>query len=461
MKNLKKLIVMSVLSLSICFVMLLGTTYAWMTDSVQSGKNVIQAGNLDAKLYHTNANVGTYTEVTTETKLFVDASGKSVKWEPGVFVYETFMVKNAGDLDMFYNLKLEAAANTYNAKNLSKVLCAKVVEEPTEINDELTDRSQLLKYFTIYPQAQALAKDGEKPVTVVIFWPMGETDKDYNIAPVEGDDSPLKVELKASLVACQQTEEGAPTLGAYGITVANTLKEKYPDNVADNGLISTGTYGEGEHLAITGNSSVTFNDDVTFENITFASGAKFKPTVLENGMTLTFRNCTFEADANGHCLDIDTCVSDDGTEDQNVNIVLKNCRFIGDNFATALSGPNADGLYINCGAGKFTGDVTIDKCTFEGIRDNAIDLGKFAGAVSIENCNFISWGVNSAQTGAAIKGEALTGGDLSANNLAFMLSKTETIWYVNLVSRDKEFVITRTNSSPIDMMNITSRLPQS
>ncbi len=466
MKDLKKLIVLSVLSLTICFVMLLGTTYAWMTDSVQSGKNVIQAGNLNAELYHTNAHE-TNQEVTTTTRLFVDENGDTVKWEPGVFVYETFTVKNAGDLDMLYNLKLEALANTYNAQNLSKVLRANVVTAvPQEISQELTEGSQLLKYFTIYTQAQALAQSGEETVTVVIFWPEGENDKDYNIVPGDGADSPLRVELKASLVACQKTEDN-PTLGAYGIAVADTLQEKYPDSFTGTGLITIGTYGQDEHLAITEHSSVTFKDNVTFENITFASGAKFKPTVLpEAGMTLTFNNCTFEAGSDGHCLDIDTCISDtDNTEVQNINIVLENCRFIGDNFATAQAGPNADGLYINCGAGRFTGNVTIEKCTFEGIRDNAIDLGRFAGAVSIENCNFISWGVNIRQTGAAIKGEALEGSNLTAEGLAFMISETETIKYVALTPRDKEFVINRTTlpadgASSIVMIDITSRLPQ-
>ena len=47
MKNLRSALFKSVISLILCFSMLLGTTYAWFTDTVTSGNNIIKAGNLD------------------------------------------------------------------------------------------------------------------------------------------------------------------------------------------------------------------------------------------------------------------------------------------------------------------------------------------------------------------------------------------------------------------------------
>ena len=49
-KNTKRALWMSILSLLLCFTMLLGTTFAWFTDSVTSANNVIQSGNLDIEL---------------------------------------------------------------------------------------------------------------------------------------------------------------------------------------------------------------------------------------------------------------------------------------------------------------------------------------------------------------------------------------------------------------------------
>ena len=52
-KTTKRALLSSVLALFLCFTMLLGTTYAWFTDEVTSGSNVIKAGNLDIAVEYT------------------------------------------------------------------------------------------------------------------------------------------------------------------------------------------------------------------------------------------------------------------------------------------------------------------------------------------------------------------------------------------------------------------------
>ena len=47
MKSTKKALVLSLISLVVCASLLVGTTFAWFTDEVQSGTNQIVAGNLD------------------------------------------------------------------------------------------------------------------------------------------------------------------------------------------------------------------------------------------------------------------------------------------------------------------------------------------------------------------------------------------------------------------------------
>ena len=46
----------SIISLLLCVSMLVGTTFAWFTDEVKSGRNMIAAGNLDVELYHSDEN---------------------------------------------------------------------------------------------------------------------------------------------------------------------------------------------------------------------------------------------------------------------------------------------------------------------------------------------------------------------------------------------------------------------
>ena len=49
-RSTKKALLLSAFSLLICFSMLIGTTFAWFTDSVTSANNIIKSGNLDIEL---------------------------------------------------------------------------------------------------------------------------------------------------------------------------------------------------------------------------------------------------------------------------------------------------------------------------------------------------------------------------------------------------------------------------
>lgn len=50
MAKTKRALITSVLSLAVCVVMLLGSTFAWFTDSVVSAGNIIKSGKLDVEL---------------------------------------------------------------------------------------------------------------------------------------------------------------------------------------------------------------------------------------------------------------------------------------------------------------------------------------------------------------------------------------------------------------------------
>ena len=49
-KSTKRALISSVLALVLCFTMLLGTTFAWFTDSATSKGNTIKTGKLDIQL---------------------------------------------------------------------------------------------------------------------------------------------------------------------------------------------------------------------------------------------------------------------------------------------------------------------------------------------------------------------------------------------------------------------------
>lgn len=100
MKQTRNKLVSSIVTLCICMAMLIGSTYAWFTDTASSGINKIQAGNLDVDLQHFV--VSDYVSVDANTKLFTIAD--NTKWEPGVVVYEKIRVVNNGNLALKYTL---------------------------------------------------------------------------------------------------------------------------------------------------------------------------------------------------------------------------------------------------------------------------------------------------------------------------------------------------------------------
>ena len=105
-KATKRALITSVLAMLLCCTMLVGTTFAWFTDSVTSANNKIIAGDLDVDLlvydgaeYKSIAN--------TNASIFGDDNG--VNWEPGKTEIVYLAVANEGTLDLKYNIVLNIA----------------------------------------------------------------------------------------------------------------------------------------------------------------------------------------------------------------------------------------------------------------------------------------------------------------------------------------------------------------
>ncbi len=214
MKNTKKSLLVSVLSLVLCFAMLLGTTYAWFTDSVQSGKNTITAGNLDIELLHTNANV-TDAAVKDSTDLFLAKDGTAIKWEPGVIAYENFTVENLGDLALKYAFTLNVHnCNNLNGKCLTDVIKVAVVDggfkgttrADIPAGTEFGDLTGFIKNGNL-----AVSGDNSKNTYgVVLYWEPTDHDNDYNVnngQKTDDNGNALFIEFGVNLVATQDTVE--------------------------------------------------------------------------------------------------------------------------------------------------------------------------------------------------------------------------------------------------------------
>ena len=131
-RSTKSALFFSIVSLFLCFAMLLGTTLAWFTDSVTSTGNKIEAGTLKVDLWHLYKDNWVSLKTETQHKIF-----NYDKWEPGYTRVETLKVENQGTLALKYMLALEVAYGSpvvgENGENLADVI--EVYTSTTEGNE--------------------------------------------------------------------------------------------------------------------------------------------------------------------------------------------------------------------------------------------------------------------------------------------------------------------------------------
>ena len=101
-KATKRALLTSVMALVMCVVMLVGTTFAWFTDTASTGVNKIVAGNLKVDI------VGATTGNHIDSLSFQNKdNSSSILWEPGVtFHTEGFRIKNAGNLALKWKIAI-------------------------------------------------------------------------------------------------------------------------------------------------------------------------------------------------------------------------------------------------------------------------------------------------------------------------------------------------------------------
>ena len=102
-KQTKRALLTSVMALVMCVVMLVGTTFAWFTDTASTSVNKIEAGKLDVDMVDT-----TGASLVGKTLSWQKAAGganQEVLWEPGAtYNLNEFRIVNKGSLALKYEI---------------------------------------------------------------------------------------------------------------------------------------------------------------------------------------------------------------------------------------------------------------------------------------------------------------------------------------------------------------------
>ena len=125
--NSKKALLSSAFALVLSVAMLIGTTFAWFTDTASTGVNKIQAGNLDVDLEMFDTTQNKWVTAEGETLNFVKAGNvdEEVLWEPGAtYKLPKLRVVNNGNLALKYKIVISGAkdANPDNGIDDLKLL---------------------------------------------------------------------------------------------------------------------------------------------------------------------------------------------------------------------------------------------------------------------------------------------------------------------------------------------------
>ena len=177
-KATKRALLTSVMALVMCVVMLVGTTFAWFTDTASTGVNKIQAGNLDIEMeYKNNTTGGEFKPVDTDKKVF----NEEALWEPGHVEYVVLKIRNAGSLALKYKLGINIAGETGSTNVFDKPFKLSDFIKFAVIDGEfanLTNRDALVAeagegavLSTGYTAEDHLLKDESKTVTLVVWMP--------------------------------------------------------------------------------------------------------------------------------------------------------------------------------------------------------------------------------------------------------------------------------------------------
>ena len=198
-KTTKKALIFSALSLLLCFSMLVGTTFAWFTDSVTSAGNIIQSGTLDVALEWADG-----TEALDAAQ-WTDASAGEIfnndKWEPGYTEARHLKISNEGTLALKYELAI-IPNGTVSA--LADVIDVYYVDGGVAVADR-TALKNMAPVGTLRDLINgeicsgSLEADGEKIVTIVL--------KMQESAGNEYQDLSIGTDFAIQLLATQMTSE--------------------------------------------------------------------------------------------------------------------------------------------------------------------------------------------------------------------------------------------------------------
>ena len=379
----KKALLSSAFAILICVAMLIGTTFAWFTDTASTGVNKIQAGNLDIEVKYT-LDGENWNDLDGATDIF-----QKGLWEPGHTEVVALKFKNNGNLALKYSINMNivdetAGVNKFNQEyKLSDYLKVKTLsQEASGIGD------------ICIGMAFSARNDGLGYTATANFKDATVLDHDLFLAPGEvGNYLIMKVYMPETVgnEANAISTEKAASIN-FGLNVVATQIPYEKDSFGN-------TYDKDATYPVIVSNQQQANDAITNAtdkkvNISIASG---QTITLDNGIANEgdkSRDITFSGNGSQTVDAITNAVSAEGGQ---LNY-QRGSSFTFENLTIQAGEGNFDGIVCNeltfkdCTInGKLTlfGKATFINCVFDNTMANQYSIWTWGGTdVTFEGCTF-------------------------------------------------------------------------
>ncbi len=403
-RNTKKMLLMSALSLLMCVSMLIGSTFAWFTDSVTSAGNKIQAGTLKIDLELLDKEDGWASIKESKAPIF-----NYDLWEPGYTDVKVLKVENEGSLALKWMAKFISEDELSILANVIDVyVCPSATEltYPADRNLDGYTKVGTVRDFvnTIESTTHGNLKAGEVAYLGIALKMQESAGNDYQALDLGAFD--------IQIIATQDTVEEDSFDNQYDAgaeytatkTVVNTVDELNSaiKNANEGDVISVepGVYEivDTPTTFLTrartvspeeyGNTKPPFliTQKVTIEAKDPTNKPQFKFITSDTGKIthgfdirandVTLKNLILEADTTGDRSGNLVQISANGN-DYYSNITIEGCEFIGSDQSIAMYGDN----------------VTIKSCIFDEStapeQGNIIYVWGTSGKLTIQGNTFI------------------------------------------------------------------------
>ncbi len=375
-KTTKRALLSSVMAIVLCLAMLIGTTFAWFTDTASTGVNKIVAGNLDIELQMKD-NDGNW--VNAEGKILpflvegkIPAEGTQILWEPGCTYYvPQIRVFNKGNLAVKFEYIPEALGVT---GKLAEVLELVLPETDGNIEPEVLKPGEASPEWSFgYHMLESAGNEYQNAtatgICVTVVATQATYEKDSIDDQYDKDATYPVTDNKGLKDAINNATDGSTVLitsGEYTLSdPAETRKIEIPA-----GATIAGAGADNTTLNV--NNDKIAKDNVTLKDMTIkGSGSQGTGGTLNvNGNNTTIENIDYKGDGN-----IAIAVSTGGS-----------------NSGTTFRGTKITNAFRGIQFWSLSGNSVIDNCVLDvaGYTFN-IDAAVAGSTLTITNSTLNGW----------------------------------------------------------------------